>query len=73
MKRSSVLISLSVLGAALGVGTLLVHAQFGPPSPERQATMAKQEALEAATPKLQVKEEILPLVVPDHTIGETEG
>ena len=34
---------------------------------------AKQEALEKATPQLQFTEEILPLVMPDHTMGETEG
>jgi hypothetical protein len=34
---------------------------------------AKQEAVEKATPQLQVTEEILPLTIPDHTIGETEG
>ena len=34
---------------------------------------AKQEAAEKAVPQLQVTEEILPLVIPDHTIGETEG
>jgi DNA-binding beta-propeller fold protein YncE len=34
---------------------------------------AKQEALEKATPQLQFSEEVLPLVMPDHTMGETEG
>jgi len=34
---------------------------------------AKQEALEKATPQLQFTEEVLPLVIPEHTIGETEG
>ena len=34
---------------------------------------AKQEALEKATPQLQFTEEVLPLVMPGHTIGETEG
>ena len=57
----------------LGAGTLPVQAQFGPPSPERQAAIAKQLALEEATPKLQITEEVLPLTIPDHTIGETEG
>src|SRR6267143_1695400 len=50
-----------------------VQAQFGPPSAERQAAIAKQLALEDATPKLQITEEVLPLVIPGHTIGETEG
>src|ERR1700688_2446201 len=73
MKRSLVLSCLLVLGCVIGAGALPVHAQFGPPSPERQAAIAKQLALEAATPKLEITEEILPLMMPDHTIGETEG
>ena len=73
MKRFLALFSFIVLGAAIGAGVLRVHAQGGPPSPERQAAIAKQLALEAATPKLEIKEEILPLTIPDHTIGETEG
>jgi NHL repeat len=73
MKRSLVLFSIFVLAVVFGAKALKVHAQFGPPSPERQAAIAKQLALEAATPKLEVTEEILPLTIPDHTIGETEG
>src|SRR6267154_5356206 len=73
MKRSLMLFSFFVLGVAISAGTLQVQAQFGPPSAERQAAIAKQLALEDATPKLQVTEEVLPLVTPDHTIGETEG
>jgi NHL repeat len=73
MKRSLLLFSLFVVCSVIGVGALRVHAQFGPPSPERQAAIAKQLALEAATPKLEVTEEVLPLTIPDHTIGETEG
>jgi hypothetical protein len=38
-----------------------------------QEARAKQEAIEKATPQLQVTEEVLPLVIADHTIGETEG
>ena len=73
MKRSLIVFSLFVFGALIAAGRTLVHAQFGPPSPERQAAMAKQLELEAATPKLQITEEVLPLVIPDHTMGETEG
>ncbi len=73
MKRSLVLFSFFVLGVVIGASTLQVQAQFGPPSAERQAAIAKQLALEDATPKLQITEEVLPLVVPGHTIGETEG
>jgi hypothetical protein len=73
MKRSIVLFSLFLLGVVMCAGTLHVKAQFGPPSPERQAAMAKQLALEESTPKLEITEEVLPLVIPGHTIGETEG
>src|ERR1700688_1174900 len=73
MKRSLVLLSIFVLAVVFGAKAFMVHAQFGPPSPERQAAIAKQLALEAATPKLEITEEILPLTIPDHTIGETEG
>jgi hypothetical protein len=43
------------------------------PSPEQQAALARQEALEKATPQLQITEEVLKLSVPGHTIGETVG
>jgi hypothetical protein len=73
MKRWLPLFSLVVLGAGMGAGML--HGQEGGrgPSAEVLAERAKQAALEAATPKLNITEEILPLVVPGHTIGETEG
>jgi DNA-binding beta-propeller fold protein YncE len=43
------------------------------PTPEQQAAIAKQAALEESTPQLQITEEVLSLVVPGHTIGETVG
>src|SRR6185295_18207897 len=43
------------------------------PSPEQQAALAKQDALEKATPQLQATEEVLKLAVPGHTIGEATG
>jgi hypothetical protein len=73
MKRSLMLFSVIAIGVLTITGTRQIQAQFGPASPERQAAIAKQLALEAETPKLQVTEEVLPLVIPDHTIGETEG
>jgi sugar lactone lactonase YvrE len=45
----------------------------GGPSPEQQAAREKQAALEKATPQLEITEQVLPLVTPDHTMGETEG
>ena len=39
----------------------------------RSAAAAAQAELEKNTPQLNIKEEILPLTVPGHTIGETEG
>jgi hypothetical protein len=43
------------------------------PSPEQQAALAKQDALEKATPQLQVTEDVLSLPIPGHTIGEAVG
>src|ERR1700730_5125313 len=73
MKRFVVLFSFLAIGVFVGAGNLFLHDQFGPPSPERQAAIAKQLALEEATPQLKITEEILPLPLPDHTTGETEG
>src|SRR6516164_5830480 len=39
----------------------------------RNAARAAQLELEKNTPQLKVTEEVLPLSVPGHTIGETEG
>ena len=41
MKRTLVLFSLLVVAGVIGFGTLRVQAQFGPPSPERQAAIAE--------------------------------
>jgi hypothetical protein len=73
MKRYLVLLPFCLLVVVIGAGIMRVQAQFGPPSPERQAAMAKQLALEESTPKLQITEEVLPLLIPGHTVGETEG
>ncbi|HEX6896171.1 MAG TPA: 6-bladed beta-propeller [Bryobacteraceae bacterium] len=78
MKRSLALFSSFVVAAAIGVGTLsvrLVQAQGrgGRGSPEAQAARAKQLELEKNTPQLKITEDVLPLSVPGHTIGETEG
>ena len=43
------------------------------PSPEQQAALAKQDALEKATPQLQITEDVLSLAIPGHTIGEAVG
>ena len=69
MKRSAIVIAVLLLG-------IDVFAQRGL-SPEAQAAaraaLAKQEAAEKAAPRLQVTEEVLPLTVPNHTIGEAVG
>jgi hypothetical protein len=72
MNRSVLFSSLFILSVAVSLGTPTAHAQFGN-SPEAQAARQKQLAIEANTPKLQVTEQILPLMIPGHTIGETEG
>jgi hypothetical protein len=50
----------------------IAQQQGGLPA-EYKAALAKQEALEKATPQLQVTEEVLKLTVPGHTIGEAVG
>ena len=66
MKRTMVVLGVILLSVAL-------NGQRGGPSPEQQAALAKQEALEKSTPRLQITEEVLNLVVPGHTIGEAVG
>src|ERR1700676_4019703 len=73
MKRSLVSFCFFVFSVVLGARTLQVQAQEGAPNPEREAARAKQLALEDSTPKLQITEEVLTLVAPGHTLGETEG
>ena len=55
----------------LGVG--VYPRQVGGQVEDIKALMAKMLELEKATPQLQVVEEVLPLVVPGWTIGETTG
>ena len=63
--------SLTLLGVVL-VG-VVVFAQQPAPNPEMAAALAKQAGIEKDAPRLQITEEILPLVVPGHTIGEAVG
>lgn len=62
-----------IAGMVVLLGGLVSQAQRGGPSPEQQAALAKQDALEKATARLQITEDVLPLVVPGHTIGEAVG
>jgi hypothetical protein len=71
MKRS--VFALVALPSVVVAVVVVVGAQGGPGNPEAQARQRQQLELEAATPKLQITEEVLPLTVPGHTIGETEG
>ena len=69
--------SLCALGLLLLAGASTpVLAQRGSQADAQAAAAAGRAAqleLEARTPKLAVTEEILPLRIPGHTIGETEG
>jgi len=66
----SAVMLLSLTVSLVGV----VYAQRGAgPSPEQQAALAKQDALEKSTPQLTITEEVLNLSVPGHTIGEAVG
>ena len=71
MKRASLFFLVPVLCVLTAAAVL--RGQGGPGNPEAQARQKQQLELEAATPKLQIAEEVLPLTVPGHTIGETEG
>ncbi|HWY61107.1 MAG TPA: hypothetical protein VNW15_04325 [Rhizomicrobium sp.] len=66
----------ATLVALLLLGTSPLYAQGGG-TPEARAARAaeaqKQLALEASLPKLEFTEQVLPLRIPDHTLGETEG
>src|SRR5438552_4281178 len=73
MNRSSVVFSLLVLSAAIAVGVLRIQGQERGNNPEAQARQKRQLEIESETPKLQITEEVLPLTIPGHTIGETEG
>jgi sugar lactone lactonase YvrE len=54
------------------LASFALHAQEAP-SPDLRAAFAQQDALEKATPQLQITEEVLSLDVPGHTIGEAVG
>src|ERR1051326_6303131 len=73
MKRLSVLFSLFVFCVELTSGVLRIQGQERGNNPEAQARQKRQLEIEAETPKLQITEEVLPLTIPGHTIGETEG
>jgi hypothetical protein len=70
MKRASLFFLVPVL--CVVTAAVVLRGQEAPAI--RGAGAPKQQLeLEAATPKLQIAEEVLPLTVPGHTIGETEG
>jgi DNA-binding beta-propeller fold protein YncE len=78
VKRSLIVLIVLLLGVGAyaqreGQGQAPAPAAGRGPSPEQQAAIAKQLALEKATPQLQITEEVLRLVVPGHTIGEATG
>src|SRR6187401_3080551 len=71
MKRVSP--SFLVLVLCVLTTAVVVRAQGAGNNQDAQARQKQQLDLEAATPKLQIKEDVLPLMIPGHTIGETEG
>ncbi len=58
-----------------GIATMLAigHAERGTPAADQQSAAARQQVVEQSTPQLQIAEDVLPLVVPNHTIGEAVG
>ena len=80
MRRSIIVLVVLLLGVAAGYaqrggGQGQAPAPAAPQglSPEQQAAIARQDALEKATPQLQITEDVLKLTVPGHTIGEAVG
>src|SRR3954462_11446014 len=73
MKRSFA--ALTVMFMAGASASLLAQEGGSQAEAQRaaQAARAAQLELESHTPKLAVTEEVLPLRIPGHTIGETEG
>src|ERR1700741_5119312 len=71
--RKEAFVKRSMVVLAVILFSVGVNGQRGGPSPEQQAALAKQDALEKSTPRLQITEEVLNLVVPGHTIGEAVG
>jgi DNA-binding beta-propeller fold protein YncE len=67
MKR---LHTLAVLGALLAAGSALTGAQAQISTKQQQA---ETDAIDAKTPKLKYKEEVLQLLVPGQTMGEAVG
>ena len=75
MKRSRVVSCIFVLTLLIGAGTFSlrrIQAQ-GRGNPEAAAARERQLSLEKETPQLEITEEVLPLSIPGHTVGETEG
>ena len=76
MKKSRVSSGLVPLTLLLMAGSVPVLAQGGSQAEAQRAAQAARAAqleIESHTPKLAVTEEILPLRIPGHTLGETEG
>lgn len=75
MRSTSIVVGIAGLSFAAFAQIAAAQAP-APQTPAQQAAAAaraKQEALEAQTPQLKVKEEVLTLVIPGHTIGEATG
>src|SRR3954470_17315445 len=72
MKKSFALLTL-LLMAGSSVPVLAQGGSQAEAQRAAQAARAAQLEIEARTPKLQVTEEVLPLRMPGHTLGETEG
>src|SRR5215471_12935222 len=70
MKRTGLALAVALVIVSTGVstGVSTVHAQIS--TREQQA---EQDALDAKTPKLNYTEDVLQLLVPGYTMGETVG
>jgi hypothetical protein len=75
MKRFQILLSFSVLAAAIVVGALFLAPRSvqGQGLAGNAAQQAAQAQLEATYPKLKVTDEYLHLAIPGYTMGQTMG
>ena len=75
MKRSLILLGLLAAASTATITHVLAQQGGSQADAQRAAAAARtaQLAIEAKTPKLGFSEEVLPLRMPNNTLGETEG
>jgi hypothetical protein len=72
MKRAMILLGLLAAASTAAITQVMAQSQSNSAA-AAAAIRDAQLAIEAKTPKLSISEEVLPLRMPNHTLGETEG